>query len=116
MSRQGNITFFTAAKLFAKFVASTNLTPKAQWSFVWNGLKIAIENPLGSVREGKSKDGTPWRRRMTCDYGYFEDYKGFDGDELDVLIGPDLTSEAVFVVDQKNAEGGFDESRVPDAA
>ena len=49
---------------------------------------------------------------MTCDYGYFEDYKGFDGDELDVLIGPDLTSEAVFVVDQKNAEGGFDESKV----
>ncbi len=137
-SLQGKVSFFTAAGLFAKFAAEeaglwgeatklrearakTNTAPTptqrksgryAKGRFVWNGLKIAIENPLGSVREGKSKDGTSWRRRMTCDYGHFEDYKGFDGDELDVLIGPDLTSEAVFVVDQKNAEGDFDESKV----
>lgn len=84
----------------------------AKGRFAWNGLKIAIENPAGSLREGVNARGVPWRTRMTCDYGYFTEYGGADGDRLDVLIGPDLLQDKVFVVDQKDVNGDFDEAKV----
>lgn len=131
MSKQGNLSFFTAAKLFAKFSleesglwqarADTDTSPTpaqrksgryAKGRFEWQGFTIAIENPIDSIREGVGPDGTPWRRRMACDYGYFEGIRSIDGDELDVLIGSDLRSESVFVIDQKNREGSFDEPKV----
>lgn len=134
MSKQakGKISFFTAARLFARFAVEESARMDARYAtdpaptpaqrksgkyakgtFVWNGLTIAIENPVGSLREGVTPQGIPWRTRMTCDYGYFTQYGGADGDELDVLIGPDLTRESVFVVDQKTpGTGDFDEAKV----
>lgn len=35
-----------------------------------HGLKIAIENPKGSIRRGKSKDGKEWESKLACTYGY----------------------------------------------
>jgi hypothetical protein len=72
-----------------------------------HGLKIAIENPKGSLRKGISKNGEHWQVRMPADYGYFKErdengiqLKGKDKDEIDVFIGSDPTSEKVFIVNQ----------------
>lgn len=63
----------------------------------WQGLEIAIENPVGSVRRGKG-----WETQMTCDYGYVCRSEAVDGDEVDVYLGPDLeTAENVYVVHQR---------------
>ncbi|ATI15646.1 hypothetical protein [Bordetella phage vB_BbrM_PHB04] len=63
----------------------------------WNGLEIAIENPAGSVREGKG-----WRTKMKYDYGYVCRSEAVDGDEVDVYLGPELeTAPTVYVVHQR---------------
>lgn len=76
-----------------------------------NGFKISIENPKGSVRRGKTKNGKEWSVQMPHDYGYFVTTKGKDGDAIDVFIGDALESEKIYVVDQK-LHGKFDESKV----
>lgn len=114
-------TFFTAAKLFARFALEsagdqgigTWQDGIVQYRLTWNGLDISIESPKGSIREGVDKNGKPWRTTMQCDYGYFEGYEGFDGDKLDVLLGPELTCPQVFVIHQKKqGEHAFDECKV----
>lgn len=79
------------------------------------GLPIAIENPKGSIRRGRNKDGTEWSIEMKNHYGYFNltDGDGKDGDAIDVFLGPDIDDfDNVYVVDQKNEKGDFDESKV----
>lgn len=50
-------------------------------------MKIAIENPVGSIRSGVDENGfQPWQTQMSAHYGYFEDTLGADGDELDVFV------------------------------
>lgn len=63
--------------------------------FSWQGFRIAIENPKGSLR-GKHK------RKMGAHYGYFlgADKEAMDGDKLDVFVGPNLESDKVFIIDQ----------------
>ena len=75
------------------------------------GVNIAIENPRGSVRSGKSPDGKSWENNMAHHYGYVSRTKGKDGDQVDVFIGPNPESNKVFVVDQKNPDGSFDEHK-----
>lgn len=74
-----------------------------------HGLDITIENPRGSVRS--AVDGS-WSRRMPYDYGYFKRTEGSDGDAVDVFIGDHPGSELVFVVDQVDRDGRFDEHKV----
>lgn len=79
------------------------------------GLKIAIENPIGSVRRGVDKDGQEWETTMTAHYGYFEGTLGADGDELDVFVVENLPQDfsgRVFVIDQIDRQGRFDEHKV----
>jgi hypothetical protein len=73
----------------------------------WNGLRISIENPAGTVRKGK------WgQTKMKHDYGYIRQTEGADGDHLDVFLGPDMDSEIVFIVDQVGPKGvRFDEHK-----
>lgn len=74
----------------------------------FQGLPISIENPKGSIRKGKG-----WEVRMPYDYGYIKRTEGADGDHVDVCIGPDEKSNAVFVVDQQDCNTGkFDEHKV----
>jgi hypothetical protein len=69
--------------------------PRVQWA----GLEIAIENPVGSVREGKG-----WRTVMQNAYGYICRSEAVDGDEVDVYLGPELdTAPTVYVVHQRRA-------------
>lgn len=76
------------------------------------GLDVAIENPKGSKRTGKAPDGTEWSVTMPGDYGYVKRTEGADGDQVDVFIGPDTTSDRVFVIDQTDLKSGkFDEGK-----
>jgi len=77
------------------------------------GMKIAIENPKGSKRYWKDKDGNQKYNVMKNHYGYFNITKGKDGDAVDVFLGPDIENfERVYCVDQRNKEGNFDETKV----
>lgn len=77
-----------------------------------HGLDIAIENPRASVRSGKDENGKEWSNTMAHDYGYIKRTIGADEDHVDVFIGPNLTSDKVFVVNQTNKSGKFDEHKV----
>lgn len=79
--------------------------------FRFKGYEITIENPKGSIRKGVDKNGEKWEIEMKNHYGYFTKTKGKDGDAIDVFLGPNLKSEYIFVVDQKN-DDKFDESKV----
>lgn len=75
------------------------------------GLPIAIENPRGSYRTGVGQDGKAWSSFQPNDYGYFEGVMGADGDELDVYLGPNPDSQAVYVVNQVLPDRSFDEHK-----
>jgi len=76
------------------------------------GLNISIENPQGSVRKGTSPDGSKWENTLAAHYGYIRGTEGNDGDHVDTFIGPNPASDKVFVVDQVNKDGTFDEHKV----
>lgn len=76
---------------------------------------ITIENPKGSVRRGKDANGKEWENKMNNTYGYFRGTEGVDGDHIDVFISNDIDGwdgRKVFVVDQYNPDGSFDEHKV----
>jgi hypothetical protein len=77
-----------------------------------NGMKIKIENPKSSIRRGTSPDGVQWETKMAHHYGEFQGTEGADGDKLDVFVGPRPDSSKVFVIDQVNEDGSFDEHKV----
>ncbi|WP_111857832.1 hypothetical protein [Acinetobacter sp. CFCC 10889] len=80
-----------------------------------NGLNIAIENPIGSVRSGTSSSGVEWQTEMTAHYGYIEGTKGADGDEVDVFVLPGISPAYIgtyFVIFQNDENGNFDEHKV----
>lgn len=76
------------------------------------GLDIAIENPKGSTRSGTDPDGNRWESTMAHHYGDIKGTTAADGDNLDVFIGPHPEIDQVFVIDQPNADGTFDEHKV----
>lgn len=80
----------------------------------FQGLDISIENPKGSVRSGKDRDGHEWRTKMVCDYGYIKGTMGVDKDHVDCYIGPDKESDTAYVVHQRQAGNWteFDEDKV----
>jgi len=80
--------------------------------FNYHGLRISIENPKGSTRSGVAADGTRWSTKMKFDYGYIRGTTGADGDPVDVFIGDDPKSEMVYVINQVNKSGSFDEHKV----
>ncbi|MGK0546357.1 LPD38 domain-containing protein [Halomonas cupida] len=78
----------------------------------FNGVDIAIENPRGFTRRGKDADGTAWESTLAHHYGDIKGTKGADGDNIDVFIGENLDSPKVYVVDQVDRDGNFDEHKV----
>lgn len=77
-----------------------------------NGFSIRIENPVGSMRRGVDQDGVAWESEIKSDYGYIEGTKAADGDGVDVLIGNRSDANKIFVIDQVNEDGSFDEPKV----
>lgn len=69
----------------------------------YRGLTITVENPAGSSRSGKDRDGHEWTTHMQNDYGYINRTEGVDGDHVDCYIGPKDDAENVFIVHQRKA-------------
>lgn len=79
------------------------------------GLDVSIENPEGSVRSGTDANGQRWEIKMRSHYGYIKRTEAADGDHIDVFIKPGTPTDyegAVWVIDQNNADGSFDEQKV----
>lgn len=80
------------------------------------GLDISIENPAGSERKGTDKNGKAWSIQMKSHYGYIRGTVGRDKDHIDVFVKPGTetldAASPVFIVDQENADGSFDEHKV----
>lgn len=76
------------------------------------GYDVTIENPKGSVRSGKDADGNEWSVTMNNDYGYIRGTEGVDGDHIDVFLSDNPETGDVFVIDQVNPDGTFDEHKV----
>ena len=76
---------------------------------------ITIEQPKGSVRSGVDANGNKWETTMQNTYGYIRGTEGVDGDHIDVFLSDDIDAwngRRVFVVDQYNEDGSFDEHKV----
>lgn len=72
------------------------------------GLDISIENPAGSRRR-------PEWPPLKSHYGYIKGTVGKDKDHLDVFIKPGTPTDhagPVFVIDQNNQAGRFDEHKI----
>lgn len=72
-----------------------------------HGLDIAIENPAGTRRR-------PEWPPLAHHYGYIKRTEAADGDHVDVFLGPRAEDPElpVFVVDQVDKNGRFDEHKV----
>lgn len=76
---------------------------------------VTIENPKGSIRSGIDANGNRWETAMQNTYGYIRGTKGVDGDHIDVFLADDIDGwdgRRVYVIDQYNEDGTFDEHKV----
>lgn len=76
---------------------------------------VTIENPKGSERSGTDANGKKWSVKMNNTYGYIRGTEGVDGNHIDVFLAEDMDKwdgKYVFVVDQYNPDGTFDEHKV----
>ena len=76
---------------------------------------ITIENPAGSTRKGVDANGKEWSTTMANAYGYIKGTEGVDGDHIDVFLHQNMdewNGRKVYVVDQTNTYGSFDEHKV----
>ena len=76
---------------------------------------ITVENPKGSVRRGVDASGKAWEQTMRNTYGYIRGTEGVDGDHIDVFLTNDIdgwNGRRVYIVDQYNEDGTFDEHKV----
>lgn len=77
-----------------------------------DGFNVTIEQPKGSVRRGKDANGKEWETEMHNTYGYIRGTESVDGDHIDIFLSDKPTEGNVFVVDQVNKDGSFDEHKV----
>lgn len=90
--------------------------PKGHVSF--QGLQISIENAPGSTRGHRTGSTVDWSTVLPAAYGYIRGTIGADGSQLDILMGHDVDSKVVFVIDQNKLSNkkkkfkGFDEHKV----
>jgi hypothetical protein len=97
----------------------------------WNGLDLTLENPRGTERTGRSKDGREWSVTLPHHYGYIKGTTGKDKDHIDFFMGPNPDSDHVLIINQRKLETSnlkletgaaaqFDEHKImlgfPDAA
>ena len=77
-----------------------------------DGFNVTIEQPKGSIRRGKDANGKEWKTEMHNTYGYIRGTESVDGDHIDIFLSDNPTEGNVFVVDQVNKDGSFDEHKV----
>lgn len=77
----------------------------------FQGIKIMIENPVGSIRSGEKADGEKWETKFLYPYGFIKKVIGQDGDELDCFIGNNQDSGVVYLIHQR-IDNKYDEDKV----
>ena len=78
----------------------------------FDGFDFTIENVKGGTRSGVDANGKEWSVTMNNTYGYIRGTEGVDGDHIDVFISNKPTQGNVYVIDQLNSDGTFDEHKV----
>jgi uncharacterized protein len=81
---------------------------------LFHGLDCVIETAAGELRRGVGDDG-PWEVRMPIDYGYIRGTGSAEGadEQLDCFLSADAAAcDGVFVINQGNLDGSFDEHKV----
>lgn len=68
----------------------------------FQGLKIMVENPKGTFREGTDASGKHWKNLMHGHYGEIQKTEGLDGDKVDVYVGENPNADQVFVINQNH--------------
>lgn len=81
------------------------------------GLDVSIENPQGSVRASAPDAAEPWQTTMQDHYGYFKGVpaRAPDNAPVDTFIKAGTAEDHdgdVFIVNQNNKDGKFDEPKV----
>lgn len=76
------------------------------------GFRITIESVKGEERSGTDATGKKWSVTLNNSYGYFRKTEGKDKDHIDLFLGNNPESKQVFVIDQVNRDGSFDEHKV----
>lgn len=77
-----------------------------------DGLDVTIEQPKGSIRRGTDANGNKWESEMHNTYGYIKGTESVDGDHIDIFLSDNPAEGNVYVVDQTNKDGSFDEHKV----
>ena len=77
-----------------------------------DGLDVTIEQPKGSIRRGTDANGNKWKSEMHNTYGYIKGTESVDGDHIDIFLSDNPAEDNVYVVDQVNKDGSFDEHKV----
>lgn len=77
-----------------------------------DGLDVTIEQPKGSIRRGTDANGNKWESEMHNTYGYIKGTESVDGDHIDIFLSDNPAEGKVYVVDQVNKDGSFDEHKV----
>lgn len=84
-----------------------------QKRITYQGIPIAIENTVGSVRKWKDGMGGEGETVMQHAYGYIERTTGADEDEIDVFVGPDPKAKQAYIIHQRNVHTDvYDEDKV----
>lgn len=109
------------AEAIAQAEAETNTEPTEAQKEAGNykkghvivdGMNITIEQPKGSVRRGTDANGKAWETVMQNTYGYIRGTQSVDGDHIDIFLSDNPETGNVYVVDQMNSDGTFDEHKV----
>lgn len=79
--------------------------------FSWHGETISVENPKGSTRSGTDKGGKRWEVKLPATYGYILGTQARDHDHVDCYVGDDHASKKVWVIDQVDDKGRYDEPK-----
>lgn len=105
--------YYGKLKLVEKEAKASEPEYKLQGHTTHQGLPLAIENRVGSVRKGVDKDGKKWRTIFRHPYGYIKGTEGNDGEEIDAYVGPNGNATHAFVVHQRRLDNGkHDEDKV----
>lgn len=71
------------------------------------GLQIVIETPKGTARLGNG-----FSALMQADYGFIKGVPGADGDDIDCFVGPNQSSDKVWVIHQHHlGTNDYDEAK-----
>lgn len=80
----------------------------------YQGFKVRIENPAGTIRQGVDETGKAWRTEFHYSYGEIVGSMGVDGDPVDVYLGEnEAGANEVYIVRQMKRKrwDEFDEDK-----